>query len=96
MKSLKFIAHDGRLFEGEILQNAINSVCNDMIESAHKCFKEDTYASHVTLERKEKLRDDAIAQAERIRNGEEKLTSFWLWQRINEKLTGECIAFLPK
>lgn len=38
--------------------------------------------------------DNWQESAQRIREGKE--TGFWLWQRINTVLTGECVALLPK
>jgi hypothetical protein len=45
-------------------------------------------------ETKERRMTDQLNQANRIRSGLEPM-GFWLWQRINTELTGECIAFLP-
>jgi len=90
----QFRTHDGQVITGEPLQRALNHVANWYIENAYTVRTEDAYASHVSEERKELNLANQLALAERIRAGNE--SGFWLWQRLNTFLTGECVAMLPK
>lgn len=90
---MKHITHNGEIVTSQKLKDALNSVANDWIELAYAIKNEDAYASHVTEETKQNILSQGLEQAERIRSGQE--SGFWVWQRINSKLTGECIALLP-
>lgn len=92
MKSFK--THNGQVVEGEQLQQVLNDVANDWLAITYGIRGEDHYASHVTEEQKNENFRKGLETAERIRNGKE--TGLWCLQRINTKLTGECIALLPK
>lgn len=94
LKDLKFQTHKGETISGERLQTAQNAVTDFWRENALTIRKEDAYASHVTEHTKDILLRDQLAQSERIRHGTEPM-GFWLWQRINNELTGECVPFFP-
>ena len=86
--------HTGKILNETELANALKQVANDLRESAHAIKAENLYASHVT--ESEKL--DALArnlkQADEVEKGLHNHT-FWVWQRVDTLLTGECIALLP-
>lgn len=90
----QFITHKNEIVTGARLENALVAVAKFWEENALAIRKEDAYASHVTEERKEQNLQNQLDQAKRIRQGTEPM-GFWLWQRINTHLTGECVAFLP-
>ena len=92
---MNFKTHTGEVVKGRRLTAALDAVANDWAENAKAIRLEDAYASHVTESVKEHNLQNQLAQAERIRAGSEPI-GFWLWQLINLKLTGECIASLPK
>ena len=90
-----FTTHTGEVITGQRLAQALNAVADWKVKNAHGIYNEDFYASHVSKKTKLNNRERDLECAERIRNGTEPM-GFWLWQRINNELTGECIAFLPK
>lgn len=90
-----FRTHTGELVTGERLALAANAVADWLAENARAIRREDAYAAHIPESVKSRALEKQLAQAERIRAGIEPI-GFWLWQRINTELTGECIAFLPK
>lgn len=92
---MQFRTHAGTLVEGAALQKAQGKVADDLAALARGIFQEDCYAAHVTRAEKETYLQDGLKQAERVRAGKEPI-GFWLWQRIDTELTGECVAFLPK
>lgn len=92
---MKFRTHTGEIIEGERLTKACHAVADFWRDNAYGIRKQDLYASHVTEKTKDKILQEQLEQAERIRNGTEPV-GFWLWQRINTELTGECVALLPK
>lgn len=77
----------------ERLQVALDAVADDWAELGRAIRTEDRYADHVSEETKEKALCDMLLRAEAIRLGD--LGSFTIWQRVNTKLTGECVALLP-
>jgi hypothetical protein len=89
-----FITHDNKTVTGEPLRKARATVANWYRENARAVKKENLYAAHVTEKKKEQLMTDQLALADRIESGEQPVV-FWLWQRLNTELTGECISFLP-
>lgn len=91
----RFITHKNEIVTGEKLKQAQNAVADWWYKNAYAIYEEDAYAPHVTAQQKLDDLNDGIALAGRIRAGEEPM-GFWLWQRINTELTGECVAFLPK
>ena len=87
----QFITHDKRIVTGIELQNALKAVADDWRTSTIKILEQDHYAPHVTREEKEANFTKDMEFADKVESGEFDM-SFTLWQRINEKLTGECIA----
>lgn len=90
-----FRTHTGRIVSGNELEVALVEVANDYRELALAIRKENSYASHVTEEQKEENMARMFAMADDIERGE-GLNNFTIWQRINTKITGECVAFLNK
>jgi hypothetical protein len=74
--------------------DACKKVANDWRELGHAILKENAYASHVTEQQKIDHLNEHLELADRIEKGE--ITSFTIWQRINQELTGECVGFLSK
>jgi len=92
----KFRTSKGEIVSGEQLQNAREPVAKRYeTYAANKRAGEWGFAPHVTAEQIEESaqKDDILASE--IRKGLHD-NHFWCWQSINEELTGECIAFLPK
>lgn len=87
-----FRTHTGETVQGERLQTALDAVADDWAALGHAIRREDAYASHVSEEAKDQRLARDLESADRIRRGEVK--SFAIWQRVNEKLTGECVALL--
>lgn len=85
-----FTTHKGEVVTGEKLQSALDEVADDYVKMYNSIRKEDKYASHVT----EKQKDDALSKglefAEKIRIGD-GIDNFTVWQRVNEKITGESV-----
>jgi hypothetical protein len=90
MKAFK--THTGQVIKGKELKNVLGLVADDLIELAYAIRKEDVYSSHVTEETKDQLLQEALAEAEKARKGE--INGLWLLQRINTKVTGECVGLL--
>ena len=90
-----FRTHTGEIVGWQRLAEARNAVADDYAKLARDIRTENCYASHVTEEEKEQYLREGLETAERIRNGTEH-GGFWLWQRLNTKITGECVALLPK
>ncbi len=91
---MQFRTHKDEIVSTEALQKAQHAVADFWRDNAYGIRKQDLYARHVSEAKKELLLQEQLAQAERIRAGTEPM-GFWLWQRINTELTGECIGFLP-
>ena len=87
-----FRTHTGEIVTGDKLQAALNAVADDWAALGRAIRAEDRYASHVTEETKDAALVKMLASAEAIRQGDVK--SFTIWQRVNAKLTGECVALL--
>lgn len=85
--------HTGEIVTGPRLTAALNKVADDWANLACAIRGEDAFASHVTEETKEQALTEMLERAEAIRNGD--IGSFTIWQRVNEVLTGECVALLP-
>jgi hypothetical protein len=94
MKKIEFVTHTGEIVSGERLQDAINNVANDWANLAYAIRKENAYAPHVTEKQKEDALNKMLTSAEEIRQG--NINSFTIWQRVNNYLTGECVALLAK
>lgn len=89
-----FRTHNGKIIEGEQLRQALYDVANDWLALSYGIRAEDHYASHVTEEQKNQNVKEGIETARRIRDGQE--IGLWCLQRLNTKLTGECIALFSK
>ena len=89
-----FYTHNREPITGKRLEDARREVAQDCRELAHAIRMEDAYASHVTECQKDTILADGLAQADAIERGDRSVNSFTLWQRINQKLTGECVAML--
>jgi len=87
---MQFTTHTGEIVTGDRLCRAFETVANFWAENARSVRSEDAYAQHVTEAEKDEYMNCQLEQAERIRTGEEPM-GFWLWQRVNAELTGECI-----
>lgn len=88
-----FRTHTGQIVKGKALKDALNRAADEYIKQAHDIRKEDAYASHVTEREKDAILKERLERAERIREGKEY--GLWLWQIVNQILTGECVALLP-
>lgn len=90
-----FKTHKGDIIEGDKLKEACEIEAQWIEANAKSVYESDNYASHVTEQ--EKLdalhRRYDLAQSVREMKG---LNNFTIWQRINTRLTGECIALLKK
>lgn len=85
-----FTTHIGRVVTGEELKAALSAVADDWAQLAIAIHREDCYAPHVTLEQRDEYLIEMLKDAEDIRAGH--VRSFTIRQRINTKLTGECVA----
>jgi hypothetical protein len=94
-EELQFRAHTGELVTGQRLADAIEAVATDWENLARAIRKEDAYASHVAEQTKEENMLAMIEAANNLRADGPGM-SFTFWQRINTRLTGECVALLPK
>ena len=75
------------------LVKAYREVGDDWEQIGRNIYEQDEYASHVPRSRKVEDLQSSLKYANEIRNGEH-LNNFTIWQRVNEKLTGECAGFL--
>ena len=90
----EFTTHLGEKVTGQKLAEALGAVADDWAALGRAIRDADDYASHVTEAQKdENLRRD-LERAKEIRKG--FVESFTIAQRLNEKLTGECVALLGK
>lgn len=87
-----FRTHTGEIVTGQRLHDALNAVADDWATLGRAIRKEDRYADHVSEETKDAALAEMLARADAIRHGD--LGSFTIWQRVNTKLTGECVALL--
>jgi len=90
-----FITSDGKKVKGKQLKTALGKVADFWVSNAKAVRVEDAYADHITEETKETCLQQQLEQAERIRQGIEPM-GFWLWQRVNQELTGKCVAFFAE
>lgn len=88
----RFTTHTKEIVGGRRLTEALNKVADDWAQLARNIRKENAYARHVTEAKKDEIMHNMIYNAERIRSGH--ITNFTIWQRVNEALTGECVALL--
>lgn len=89
----KFNASNGQTYAGQKLAGAMKAVADDRRRSAH-AIRNGSYADHVTEDYKDKRLEADLAIADKLEAGE-GWNCFASWQRLNEKLTGECVGFLP-
>ena len=73
---------------------ACKKVAKDWRKLCYSVRNSNDYADHVTEEEKEATLQKHLQAADVVERGEIK--SFGMWQRVNQELTGECVAFLPK
>lgn len=85
--------HLGEIIPDETLKAALKKVAADVRENA-RIGRTEKYASHVTEEMKDEIMKKKLDLADEIEAG--TVRGFWLWQRVNTIVTGECVAFLPK
>ncbi len=92
-----FRTHTGEIVTGQRLQDALIEVGNDwaQIGIQAKAKNYDDWPAHVSDEVKQEFTDKHIRHGEEIKRGE-GCDNFTIWQRINNVLTGECVALLPK
>lgn len=88
---MQFMTHKKELVSGSKLNAAIESVRSDFIDIAYGARVEDFYAPHVTEQKKDEILKRDL---ERANNIEDRLDNFTIWQRVNTKLTGKCVAIL--
>lgn len=84
--------HRGEIIPEETLQAALKKVAADVRESA-RIARTEKYASHITEDQKDEFMQKKLDLADEIEAGTTR--GFWLWQRVNTIVTGECVAFLP-
>lgn len=84
--------HRGEIIPEETLQAALKKVAADVRESA-RIARTEKYASHITEDQKDEFMQKKLDLADEIEAGTAR--GFWLWQRVNTIVTGECVAFLP-
>ena len=84
--------HRGEIIPEETLQAALKKVAADVRESA-RIARTEKYASHITEDQKDEFMQKELDLADEIEAGTAR--GFWLWQRVNTIVTGECVAFLP-
>jgi hypothetical protein len=87
-----FVTHTGEVVKGERLVKALGDVADDWAALSRRIRASADYAAHVSEAERDRLLADGLARAESIRQGE--VGSFTIAQRLNEKLTGECVALL--
>lgn len=90
--TVTFRTHTGEIVQGERLAAALQAVGDWYEANAYGIRKEDLYASHVTTAQKEANLAKGLKHAKEVRQG--AVTSFSVWQRVNEHLTGDCVALL--
>ena len=92
---MQFRTHTGEIITGSRLDAALNAVADNWAALGQAMRTEDgVYAAHVSETEKDQELSGMLAQAEAIRQG--NVDNFAIWQRINTKITGECVALLPK
>ena len=86
--------HNNKTVSEADLIRARNHVADWKVNNAKAIREQDDYASHVSEETKDFLLCKGLDCAEEIREGKRD-HEFWVWQRLNTFLTGECVALLP-
>ena len=90
-----FKTHTGAIVSQIELKKACESVAEDWRNNAYACHKGTDYPKHVSQQVKDELLEKALVTAIAIER-QENLHNFTIWQRVNTKITGECVAFLSK
>ena len=90
-----FLTHTGEHISGDRLTAARAAVADFWERNARATYADDEYASHVSQDAKDEALRTELERAGRIRDGSEPV-GFWLWQRVNAELTGECVPFLSR
>lgn len=94
MRLTQFRTHTGQPVTSEALKAALAKVSRWYVRNAFAIRREDAYASHVTEEVKVKRLREQLIFAHRVRHG--YVGGFTIWQRVNQELTGECVALLAR
>ena len=81
-----FKTHTGEIVSDNRLAGALAKVADDCARNAHAVFKEDAYASHVTLTQKQAYLAEALDAADIVRGG--VVNNFTVWQRVNTEING--------
>ena len=89
----KMNTSDGRTITGKELQNARLHVSAFFEDNALSVRQHDKYASHVSEGEKDHYLTRDLIYADEIAKGEHD-NNFTIWQRMNEFITGECVALL--
>lgn len=92
---MNFKTHTGETPSQDQFLAACKQVAEDYRENGNAILAENAFASHVTEEQRlafVQLHNFDVA--DEVECGE--ITSMTTWQRVNEVLTGECVALLPK
>lgn len=92
LQSYQFNSSKG-IMKGKKVRDAFQKVSDDQIDLAKRIRNCGGYAAHVIEEEKDAIMKESIRRAVQIQVG--TITNFTIWQRVNDVLTGECIAFLP-
>lgn len=95
--TMKFKDSNGQLYEpdDERLVHALNEVADDWLFLSLKIRLKDEYAPHVTEQVKNERLSQSIKDSRKIRNGSSS-GNFTIWQRVNAKLTGECVPLFNR
>ena len=86
--------HKNKTVSQSDLIAARNHVADWKFNHAQASSVQDKFASLVDEETKDYLLCEGLDCAEEIREGKRD-HEFWVWQRLNTFLTGECVALLP-
>lgn len=89
-----FVDHNEVVHSVEEMRPIYEAVARDLEMLAMNIRLEDAYAEHVQEITKDNIFRRDIDIANDVRYGH--WSGFAHWQRINQKLTGECVALLPK
>jgi len=81
---MQFKTHNGNIVDAT---EAFDKVADDWTRLAG-----DVYNETETTPQSIRRLYNMLLDVERIRNGE--VTSFTIWQRVNEEITGECVPFM--
>jgi hypothetical protein len=91
MEALKMTDSNGHVIPDDAIKAALKQVAEKYRVSALK-IKNGPYASHVTEADKEEYYKDDLRRADKIEAG--NVCNFWLWQQVNEIVTGVCVPLL--